>query len=67
MTFGMARDLNRRFEKVIYGSYGPLTGNHVIPCGIKLPYYMNLFLFFEVVDKYFHSNNHEGVQELKLL
>ena len=39
MTFGIARDLYRRGKGVVYGSYRPPVGNHVIiTCGPKLSY-----------------------------
>ena len=42
MIFDMARDLYRRCKYIVYGSYGPPIGNHVITCGPKLPYILFL-------------------------
>ena len=38
VVFGMAHDLYRRSKYVVYSSYGPPIGNHVIDCGARLPY-----------------------------
>ena len=50
MTFGMARDLYRRYKYVVYDSYWLPIGNYVITCGPKLPHNF-FFLIIEVVDQ----------------
>ena len=66
ITFDMARDLYCRRNYVVYDSYGPPIGNHVVTRGPKLPYIF--FIYFEVVNQGCHSTcNYDRAQELKLL
>ena len=51
MTFGMARNFYRWCKCVIYSSYGPPIGSHVITCGYKLPYNLFIYFLFEVVNQ----------------
>ena len=56
-TFGIARDLYRRCKYIVYNSYGPPVGNHIINCEPKLPYIFVFYFYFflEVPDQNCHS------------